>query len=436
MKTHSPPRILLRFFRWYCHPKMQDYIEGDLMEVYDARLKTFGKRKADIKFIIDVLLLFRPGIIKPTEGYKNLNTYGMFKSYFKIAFRNLAKSKLFSAINISGMAVSIASVIVIALFIYDELQFDKHIEDYSRKYRLYTVGKSEDGSMRNRSMIAPMIAPTAATEFPEIESYARFLNFNYPILFKAGDKKLTERKGGYADPTILNMFSLKLTEGDINSALKEPNTIAISETLKEKYFGSKPGLGESIEVGTQNYKVTAVFEDFSSHSHLQLNYFLPMAEFERGQPKRMQRWTWSQFHTYVKLKEGTDITNLELKLGEMVVRNTDEERNRFLPRLMPIEKIHLYAYDHLWDIAVRGNVQTVYILSATAIFILLIAILNFVNLSTARAVNRLKEVGVRKVIGAFRTHLITQIHQRVGYNCADGVGDWRRPYDFCFTLSK
>lgn len=407
-KQTTPPGFFLRFFRWYCHPKLQDYIEGDLMELYHIRLKQAGKFKADLKFIIDVLLLFRPGIIKPSEGYNHVNTYAMYKNYFKIAFRNLAKSKLFSLINIGGMAVSIASVMVIALFIYDELQFDTHVEDYSRKYRVYTEGYIEDGSLRKRSMIAPMIAPTAAAEFPEVESYARFLNFNYPVLFKVGDKKLTEKQGGYADSSFLTLFSLRLLEGDAGSALKNPNSIAISRTLKEKYFGPKPALGETIRVNDQDNKITAVFEDFSSHSHLQLNYFLSMAEFIRGQPDRMQRWTWSQFHTYVKLRKGTDIAALETKLGEMVVRNTTDERNRFMPRLLPIDKIHLHAYDHLWDIAIRGNVQTVYILSATALFILIVAILNFVNLSMARSVNRIKEVGVRQAVGAFRSHLIHQ----------------------------
>lgn len=404
----APPKFFLNLFRWYCDPSMQDYIEGDLMEVYDRRLKTLGKWKADAHFVMDVLLLFRPGIIRPMEGDKNLNTYGMYKSYLTITLRNLVKSKLFSTINICGMAISMATVIVIALFMYDEFRFDKHVEDYSRKYRVYTEGFAEDGSLRKSAMIAPMIAPTAAAEFPEVELYARFLNFNYPVLFKVGDKKITEQKGGYADPAMLEMFSLVLLEGEARTALRDVNTIVINKTLKEKYFGSKSALGEMMVVDGKNYKVTAVFDDFSLHSHLQLNYFLAMVEFETAQPTRMQRWTWNQFHTYVKLKAGTHVADLESKLGKMVVRNTPEEQNRALPYLMPIEKIHLHAYDHLWDIAVRGNVQTVYILSATALFILFIAILNFVNLSTARAVSRVKEVGVRKVIGAFRSHLITQ----------------------------
>jgi putative ABC transport system permease protein len=386
-------------------------VEGDLEEKFYLNLKSKSVFKAQLNYWYQVLNYMRLFAIRKSKK-RNLNQYDMFQNYLKIALRNLAKSKLFSTINITGMAISITSFLLISIFIYDEFQFDKHVTDYSRKYRVYTEGTAEDGSLRKRSMIPPMIAPTAAAELPEVEMYTRFLNFNYPILFKVGDKNLTERKGGYVDASIFDMFSMKLIEGNAATALKEPNTIAISNTLKHKYFGDKAALGELIQVNGNSNKVTAVYEDFSFHSHLQLNYLLPMEEFIRGQPERMQRWTWSQFHTYIKVKEGTNPAQIEKKLGDMLLRNLDEDRRKsfgaFLPKLLPIEKIHLYAFDHLWDIAVRGNIQTVYILLVTAIFILVIAILNFVNLSTARAVNRVKEVGVRKVIGAFRVHLINQ----------------------------
>jgi len=334
----------------------------------------------------------------------------MLKSYLKIGFRNLLKNKLFSLINISGMAISIASFLIIALFITDELKFDKHVEDAALKYRVYNELFTEDGTMRKGAMIPPPIGPALKAEYPEVESYVRFLNFNNPALFEVGNKKMTEDKGGYADPGIFDMFSLKLLEGDGNTALKAPNSIAINHTLRKKYFGDKPALGESIEFLNQNFKVTAVFEDFSPHSHLQLNYMLgPLDSFN---PERLQNWGWSQFHTYIKLKPGTDASQLEAKLKGFAERNawptTKKNGSYYIPHLMPIEKIHLHAYDHSWDIAVRGNAQTVYILSATAIFILIIAILNFINLSTARAVNRIKEVGVRKVVGAFRSQLIYQ----------------------------
>lgn len=336
----------------------------------------------------------------------------MLKNYLKIGFRNLVKNKLFTAINISGMAISIASFLVITLFVYDELQYDKHIEDVSRKYRVYNEQYNAEGFQRKAAMVPPMIAPTMATEFPEVEGYSRFMNFNTPVLFEYGNIRFSEGGGGYADPYIFKMFSLSLLEGDINTALNEPNMVAISSTLKKKYFGDKPALGETMQVFNEDFKVSAVFEDFPTHSHLQLNYFIAMEFIIRAIPDRMQSWRWNQFHTYVHLKSGTDPVALEKKMKDMAERYawpaTKEINTYAIPRLMPVKDVHLYASDHAWDIAVRGNAQTVYILSATAVFILIIAILNFINLSTARAVARVKEVGVRKVVGAFRGQLIYQ----------------------------
>ena len=132
-----PPKLPLRFFRWFCHPKLRDHIEGDLMELYEERVKEFGKRKADRKFIIDVLLLLRKGIIKPTEGYKNLNNYGMIKSYFKIGWRNLLKNKGYSFINIGGLAMGMSVALLIGLWVYDELSFDKQNPNYqNHQYHL------------------------------------------------------------------------------------------------------------------------------------------------------------------------------------------------------------------------------------------------------------------------------------------------------------
>ena len=335
----------------------------------------------------------------------------MLKNYLKIGFRNLLKNKLFSLINISGMAISITTFLIISLFIADELKFDKHVTDVSLKYRVYNEHFVDDGSVFKGSMISPMAGPTMATEFPEVAYYTRFMNFNNNVLFKVGDKKFTEVKGGYADPTIFDMFSLPLLEGDRNTALKEPNSLAINKTLARKYFGDKPALGATIEIFNNSFIVSAVFEDFPVNSHLQLNYFLAMEYFATLRPERMSRWGWSQFHTYIKLKPGTDAVQLESKFRDFAERYAWPETkpaSYYIPHLMRLDRVHLYAYDQRWDIAVRGNAQTVYILSGTAIFILIIAILNFINLSTARAVSRIKEVGVRKVMGAFRTQLIYQ----------------------------
>jgi putative ABC transport system permease protein len=336
----------------------------------------------------------------------------MFSNYLKIGWRNLLKNKLFSIINIAGMAISIACFLIISLFVADELMFDRHVQDSDLKYRVFIDYYSEGSNMRSLAMVPPMIGPEMVSELPEVESYQRFMYINSSVLFEVGEKKLMEEKGAYSDPSVFDMFTLRLAEGDAKTALKEPGTVAISQSLARKYFGDKPALNEIIEISNEAFKVSAVFLDFPAHSHLQLDYFLSMANLYREIPDRMERWTWQQFHTYIKVKPGANRSRVEKKLQEMAERYAWPESkpngSYYIPHLMEMRKVHLHSANLMWDIAVRGSAQTVYILSATALFIIIIAILNFINLSTARAVNRVKEVGVRKVVGAVRTQLIYQ----------------------------
>lgn len=336
----------------------------------------------------------------------------MLKNYFKIGIRNLLKNKLFSLINISGMAISIASFLIIAIYVFDEFSFDKHVEDVHLKYRVFADGYADNVLTRQQAMIPPMIATTIDNEIPEVEYSTRFMRINSNVLFEVGDKKINEGMGAYADPTVFRMFSMKLVEGDINKALTEPNGVAISASLARKYFGDRPALGQSLEISNGPAFVSAVYQDFPANSHLQMNYLLAMATLTAAIPDRMQSWGWQQFHTYIKIKEGADPIAVETKVQSIAEKNgwpvTKPGGHHYVPHLMEMKKIHLHASTHMWDLAVRGNAQTVYILSATAVFILLIAILNFINLSTARAVNRVKEVGVRKVVGAVRSQLINQ----------------------------
>ena len=173
-----PPKLFLRFFRWFCHPKLLKYIEGDLMELYDERLKENGKRKADIRFIIDVLLLFRPGIIRPSEGYKNVNHYAMYRSYFKIGLRNLLRNKGYSVINIGGLAIGMVVAILIGLWIYDELSFNKYHKNYDRIVQILKGGTYEGKFYQGqRHLPFPLIEELQTT-------YAS--NFKHIIPFRTG----------------------------------------------------------------------------------------------------------------------------------------------------------------------------------------------------------------------------------------------------------
>jgi putative ABC transport system permease protein len=406
-----PPKLARRLLSTFLRSDFEEDVLGDLDERFQLNVQRSSLFHARLKYWHEVANYIRPFAIKKLRpSYPNPT--GMFQSYFKVGFRNLLKNKLFSAINVSGMAISISSILLIALFINDELSFDRHVEDVDLKYRVYNEHFMDDGSKRKGAMVPPAIGPALEAEYPEVESYTRFLNFNYPTLLKVGDKKLSESGGGFADSTAIEMFDLKMLEGDPTTALSEPNSIVLNATLKKKYFGDKPALGQEIGVNNANYKVGGVFEDMSTHSHLQIKYMISMENYAQGAAKYMQSWTWNQFHTYIKLKKGSDAAALETKLKDLAERNawpkTKPSGAYYIPHLIAYDQIHLHASDQLWDIAVRGNAQTVYILIAAALFILVIAILNFVNLSTARAVNRTKEVGVRKVVGAFRRQIINQ----------------------------
>jgi putative ABC transport system permease protein len=336
----------------------------------------------------------------------------MLRNYLTIGLRNLLKNKLFSVINISGMAISAACFLIIALFVTDEFKYDKHVDDVGLKYRVYAEMFSDDGSVRMGAMVPPMVAPTLKSDYPEIDYTFRFLHLNGKLLFQVGDTKSTEQGGGYGEATMFDMFSLRLVEGDRETILTTPGTIALSETLAKKYFGDKPALGQTIRIGTEDATVAGVYEDFPVHAHLHIPYLMRLEDLASELGDRMQSWQWQQFHTYIKLKPGSDGNALEGKLKAFAERHawpvTKPNGGYYIPHLMALDKVHLHASNQLWDIADRGNAQTVYILSAAALFILIIAILNFINLSTSRAMSRVKEVGVRKSIGALRTQLVKQ----------------------------
>lgn len=406
-----PPRLARRLLETLLRSDFKEDVLGDLDERFQLNVQRRSVFRARLKYWHEVLHYMRPFALRKLRPTYT-NSTGMFQSYFKIGFRNLLKNKLFSAINVSGMAIGIASILVIGLYIHDELNFDKHVSDVELKYRVYNEHFLDDGSNQKGAMIPPAIGPALAAEYPEVEYYTRFFHFNNPTLLKVGEKKLPETGGGFADSTAIEMFGLKMLEGDPVTALSEPNSIILNKTLKQKYFGDKPALGQEIGVNNANCKVGGVFEDMPGHSHLQLKYMISMETYSRAAVQYIQSWTWNQFHTYIRLKKGSDAAALERKLKDFAERNAWEKTKPggayYIPHLMAYDDVHLHASDQLWDIAVHGSAQTVYILFAAALFILVIAILNFVNLSTARAVNRTREVGVRKVIGAFRRQIIHQ----------------------------
>jgi putative ABC transport system permease protein len=334
----------------------------------------------------------------------------MFINYLLIAFRNLAKYKVFSIINISGMALSLASCMLIALFVTEELSFDQHHPDADRTYRVYNTVTQENAE-RNLPITPYPYASYMQKDFPEIESTLRILDTYETQLFQLGDKKTKEAHGLIGESGIFDMLSLQVIAGEPDSALTRPGTVVLSQTLAKKYFNDLNPIGKSIKIDNLDREITAVFADAPEHMHLKISYVTSLSS-TNWHKRAENNFVRQQFFTYLKLRPGTDPKDLEEKLVGFIDKyatpQIKDAGTAYVAHLQNIRDIHLYSSSFEWEVAQRGDAQSVYILMATAITILIIACLNFINLSTARAVKRMKEVGIRKTTGAMRGQLIFQ----------------------------
>lgn len=345
----------------------------------------------------------------------------MIQNYLKIAWRNLLKNKVFSFINIAGLAIGLCCFILIALYVIDELSYDRFHEKADRIYRIHSDIRF-GGTDLHLAVSSDPIGATLKKDYPQVEQYVRFYTSSGSKHIKKGKEYIVEENVAYADSTVFDVFTLPAVVGDTETALDNPNTVVISETAARKYFGTTDAVGKSLEVGLGNktiYNVTAVIKDIPANSHFRFDFLFSMdnADYDFG------NYLSHNFHTYLLLREGTDYKAFEKKFEEYILRYILPQAKQFMQissmdefkkagnkleyTLMPLTDIHLKS-DRFPELGVNGSVQYVYIFSAVALFLLLIACINFMNLSTARSSNRAKEVGIRKVLGTERQTLIGQ----------------------------
>ena len=349
----------------------------------------------------------------------------MLKNYFKTAFRNLIKNKFYTSINIIGLAAGLATCLLIFLYVLDELSFDKYNKNVERIYRVNNEIKFGGNYFDLAQGPAPMGA-TLLREFPQVEQYTR-LRWYGSFLVKKANENIQEGRVGYADSTLFDVFTLPMLAGNPKTALKEYHSLVITEKIAKKYFPQDAENNVSNIVGktllindTGNYKITAVIKDIPSQSHFNFDFFVPMIEDEAS--KDTYNWLSENWNTYVLLKKNADVKQVKAQLDPMMDKYIgpelksviNQDINEFKKRggfvrasLTPLKEIHLYSNKD-GEIDGNGNAQVVYIFSAIALLILLIACVNFMNLSTARSANRAKEVGVRKVLGSLKKNLVQQ----------------------------
>jgi len=335
----------------------------------------------------------------------------MFKSYLLIAFRNLLKYKSFSAINIIGMGISLASFILISIYVWDEWKFDTYHPEADRVFRLYSLTSSPESGERSSPMVQPILATKLQDEFPEVEQTARILGTISEKQVQIDEQLFNETRGAHAEGRLLDIMAIPLLEGNEDQLLIKPNEVALSQSLAAKYFPNTNPVGQSLKIDGIEHEVTHVYQDFPSHSHMQLDFLISLQSLPWLED-RINSWQWHQLYTYVKVKEGTNITELEKKFQAYVKQETaslnSDSGFKSIPYFQNLKDIHLESSHFQYDLAIIGNKDTIQILIVAAGMILLISCFNFINLSTARAVKRMKEVGVRKVIGAQKSHLKIQ----------------------------
>ncbi len=342
----------------------------------------------------------------------------MLKNYLKIAFRNLWKRKGFSAINIIGLAIGLATCLLIMLFVLDELSYDRFNKKADRIYRV--DGDIKFGGNHFILAVAPdPMGPTLKKDFPQVEQYVRFRS-NGGFVVKKGNENVQENNVVYADSTLFDIFTLPMVDGNAATALRQPNTVVITETVARKYFNTSNAAGKTFIINNRhNYTVTGVIKDIPSPSHFNFDFFVSMASLEES---RKNNWVSNNFNTYIVLREGADPKKLEAQFDALVEKYVGPQvkalmsidMNEFRKSgnyqrhlLTPLTNIHLHS-NKVAELGVNSSIQYVYIFSAIAFFILLIACVNFMNLSTARSANRAREVGVRKVLGSLKNNLVKQ----------------------------
>lgn len=413
----APPKWAMKFFRWFCRRDLADAVEGDLLELYARRLEENGRTYANIRFIGHVITFFQPFAFKRThEQYRQLNPIHMFFNNLKIGFRFMKKHSTFSAINIIGLAMGLSAVILMTLFIADELSYDRFHskgEDIVRvTYKLETPNATRQGAK-----LPFPIKEVLISNYPEVNRVARFYFWGSDTpLLEYGDHKHTEDAIYFGEDDVFEVFDFEFVRGNPTSALSDPRSIVLTEKMVTKYFGNEDPMGKIMRYKNQDdLVVRGVLKDIPQNSHIRFDFLLPI-ELQRqrwmGWGKSTydleKDWNWAAAWIYAQVALGTDLNEFQDKLQAIAEEhlNTDDQSG-FSIEVQPLFDIHLKS-EKSAEASPNGNMTQIYGFGAVAVLILFIACINFVNLTAAQTNKRLKELGLRKVMGARKGQLVSQ----------------------------
>ncbi|MEM9676336.1 MAG: ABC transporter permease, partial [Bacteroidota bacterium] len=406
-----PPKFLLRFFRWYCHPDYQEDIEGDLLERFEQRLNSEGVEKARWEFCKDIVRLFRPGIIRPLTFHIQSNHYGMLQNHLKIGWRNLLKHPKYSFINIGGLTLGLTACLLIFIFVNQEVSFDRFHQQADHIYRV-TMKLQRPGEVPPSQAGGINTAPTLGPALKNVAGVKAFVRFRKTdVYIEQGDNGFFETNFLFTDPSVLDVFSFPLAKGDPATALANPFNLVISQQVAKKFFGDQNPIGAFLTVyDTLTFEVAGVLEPIPDNSHIQIDFLTSLATYE-SIGGSLDQWWEHDYTTYVKLAKGVDQQQIAAQVYDISQQHiADAEANLGLKQkhfLEPLTEVYLRSQVGN-NLGPTGNISHTYIFSIVAILALLIACINFMNLATAQSTRRAKEVGIRKALGSRYNQLIRQ----------------------------
>jgi putative ABC transport system permease protein len=421
-----PPESAQNILLWFLREDIAEEVLGDLEEKFYRTAASKSIFRAKLNYWYQVFQYLRPFAIRRFKS-SYINHYAMYKNYFTIGWRNLIKQKMYSSIKVGGFALGITACFLIALFILDELSYDRHIPEADRIFRVVDV-YNNNGIIEKGTWFQAPFANALKEDYPEIEKAGRI---NSSSLFGAGSNEFrradrmenTYEEGfTYADQEFLELLGVPFIYGNPVHSLDQPNTIVLTRRKAEKYFPGENPVGKPVVLNGDAavvYTIGGVIENFPATSHLQFDFFVTLKgrEFGRGE---QSNWGPTNYPTYVKLRTGTNIREFEKKLQRITekyllphwLENGVADAKTLIKNvsfeLQPVSDIYLRSSGISDSLPAHGDIRFVWLFGAVAVFILIIASVNFINLSTARSANRAKEVGLRKVVGSVRGNIIGQ----------------------------
>ncbi|MFD2934376.1 ABC transporter permease [Spirosoma flavum] len=408
----TPPRLADRLLNWFVAPHLREEVLGDLHERYTLRVQQWGAAKARRRYWREVLAYMRPSNIKrhPSD-YSNPANTDMLRNYLKIAFRNLVKNKVYSFINIFGLATGMAVAMLIGLWIYDELAYNKSFQNYGQIARVmqHLTYNGQIGTQSN--LPYPMGDVLRTTYNGDFKRVVMASNTDSHLL-TVGDEKFN-KIGNFMEPEAPELLSLQMLKGT-RAGLTEPGSILLSESVAQAYFGDDDPVGKLMKIDNKlDVKVTGVYEDFPRNSEFRdVSFIAPWKLYlsnEKWVTGMADAWGWNAWYTYVQLADHADIDKISAKIKDVKLTRVSKDDAHYKPVvfLEPMHNWHLYS-EFKNGVRSGGLIEYVWLFGTIGLFVLLLACINFMNLSTARSEKRAKEVGIRKAVGSVRSQLVSQ----------------------------